>query len=176
MEIIKNSPIEEAIKKGSFWLKIGGMSEPELERALAKGPFLLDDNAQAMMQSIDFDTLAESIKIPVARVRLDDLGFTGGYPTTGQIFEWAPELGLEVLSGGVSPYARLHDNRQQRGDVYHIAMKPIADQNGHLRIFRVGHDEDYLGTYHLKLSGSRGDLDSYWGLENSFLFGYPQMT
>jgi hypothetical protein len=165
MEILKSTGIETAIKKNSYSIEIGGMSEAQLERALTERPFSLSDIARYMMQSLSFSTFAESREIRVTRVTLGDLGFTE-FPTIAHIFEQVPKLGLELLPAEASPHARLQDRYQRLGVWYHIAMNPIADRNGDPDAFEVGRDRDTLW-----LSSYWTDPSDHWGLGNTFVFG-----
>lgn len=165
MEILKNTGIETVIKQNSYSIEIGGMSEPQLESALGKKPFVLADYARDMMQSLDFSTFAKSREIRVAKLRLFDLGFTG-YPTTAQILKQASKLGLELLPAEAGPHARLQDRDQRSGDWYYIVINPIAGRDGDPDEFRVARDGDGLWL------GSRWTgPGAHWYLDETFVFG-----
>jgi len=117
-----------------------------------------------MMRSPDFLTLREQKEIKVTKVTLGDLGFTG-HPTTAQILEQVPKLGLALLPAETGPHARLQDKTQSRGDSYYIGMNPLTDIVGRLLVFEVARDNTDL----LCLWG--GWAGSMWHIDSTFVFG-----
>lgn len=165
VNILLSTGIERAIKKGTRPIEIGGLSESQLERAFTEKPFFLRNSAREMMQSFDFDTLAKSREIRVARVILGDIGFTG-FPTRAYIFEQAPKLGLEILPAEAGPHARLQDRNQRSGDYYYIAMNPITDRSRNPSVFKVECNDDDLW-----LTTRWANLHDRFDPDLSFVFG-----
>ncbi|PIT92392.1 MAG: hypothetical protein COU08_02710 [Candidatus Harrisonbacteria bacterium CG10_big_fil_rev_8_21_14_0_10_42_17] len=95
---------------------------------------------------------------------VNELGFPEGalYDT---IIARARERGLDLCPAEVDPQLKLQYTDQPMDEWLHIAMEPITDMIGNLRIFFVGHDED--GRW---LSTDRCSPDIVWCSFNRFLF------
>lgn len=108
---------------------------------------------------VEAETEVELVNVSVA-----ELGFKGR-ATRADIYKRAQELGLDLCPAEVGPQLRLQYKDQPKGE-WVVAMEPISDSNGDLRVFYVGRDDDgeqWLGAHF-------GYPDSVWAGGHRFVF------
>ena len=83
-EYLYTSFPEEKIQK--YEVEIGGKTKDTLKRNKRKG-FFLSSYAESMMDNPDFSVSKNIEKINTVRLKVSDLGFTSGNPTTDGIYK-----------------------------------------------------------------------------------------
>lgn len=94
-----------------------------------------------------FTVATEKIEVNLVVVTVAELGFHKG-ATLKDVHEAAYKRGLQLCPAEVGPQLRLQYTDQPRGEWLVIGMEPIADSDGDLRLFRVGHrdSDEWLGS------------------------------
>jgi hypothetical protein len=105
------------------------------------------------------------IEVDLVVVTVRELAFSGG-PTCKEIYDRALELGLDLCPSEVGPQLRLQYLDQPKGEGLLIAMEPITDSDGRLRLFGVGR-RDGGGCW---LVGSYGYPGEEWDSDCLFVF------
>lgn len=82
-----------------------------------------------------------------------------------EIYKKADELGLELCPPEVGLIKRLKDTKQQMGNWHYIAMKQIADRDGHPSVFRL--ERSAGGAW---LGGHWATPDFRWDPGREFVF------
>ena len=120
------------------------------------------------------DQILDKIRVSETEVQLDlvvktvaELGFKDG-ACRDAIYARAIELGLELCPAEVGPALRLAYLDQPYGEWLRIAMEPIADSDGNLKVFEVDHvhDERWLGS-------CSGDPVDFWRADLQWVFVAP---
>ena len=116
-----------------------------LGQSLANGGFRVSDFANRLLGKMKLVRAAKKLELVVVTVA--ELGFPNG-ATFAQIVKVAKQLGLSLCPAEVGPALRLDYKDQPNGEWLRIAMKPVTDSGGGLRVFGVGHDSGglWLGT------------------------------
>lgn len=125
-------------------IEIGGRSAQQLETELKKAKINISSYARDMLHSKDFKTLPDPQPLEIVKLKVQDLGFVSGYPTTDQIYKRAHDLGLELCPAEIGPHLRLKDLNQSINEWYYVGMKPITGSDGDPHVFSLAHDEDGL--------------------------------
>lgn len=82
--------------------------------------------------------------------------------TTAEVFEAIRKVG-SLCPAWAGPELRKQYSDQPNGEWLHIAMEPIADSDGDLNVFHVGHDGDYRWLHsHDGRPGSVWDGNYRW--------------
>lgn len=115
-----------------------------------------------------FTASAEESEVDLVIRSVAELGFENG-ATRKQIYDRALELGLQLCPSEVGPQLRLQYLDQPKGEWLLIAMEPIADSDGDLSVFRVGHD---VGAQWLCASYGRPGIR--WGADSRWVFVQPR--
>lgn len=153
-------------KIGLETIEIGGQSAQQLETELKRARINISSYAQYILHSKDFETLPNPLPLEVVKLKVQDLGFASGYPTTDQIYKRAHELGLELCPAETGPHLRLKDLNQSINEWYYIGMKQIAVSDGSPNVFRLERYEGGLWLY-----GSWANPGIRWSLDRKFVFG-----
>lgn len=111
-----------------------------------------------------FTVSSEEVEVELVVVSVAELGFKDG-ATRKKIYQRAQEFGLDLCPNEVGPQLRLQYKDQPKGEWLLIAMEPIADSDGYLKVFRVAHDDDELW-----LHGIYGYPDRFWVGGRRFVF------
>ena len=131
--------------------------------------------AESMIDNPDFPSEINKQSLTLVTLKVSDLGFDKGTPTTDQIYDKAKELGLELCPPEVGPEYRISYNNQPVDKWCYIAMKQIADSRGDPRVFRLVRDGDGLW-----LVDDWAEPGLRWGLDVQFGFSLrksePQNT
>lgn len=128
----------------------------DFRRALQSAGHKIGEWGNDILVKPAFKVSTKETSIELVNVSVAELGFKDG-ATRKDIYERAISLGLELCPNEVGPQLRLQYKDQPKGEWLPIAMKPIADSNGSLRVFDVVHDDDGLYLY-----GISGFPDSFW--------------
>jgi len=116
-------------------LTIGGNDKQQLIKLADSTPGVrLNDWARDLIGRPGFTTLEEQRTISLVKVSPRALGITGNQ-TLSDILERAKTFNLEKVPSEAAVYQRIVDRDQPLGDVYWMAMKPITDSRGLLRVF-----------------------------------------
>ncbi len=121
------------------------------------------------------DDMLDNVQVSSSKIQLDlvslsvaNLGFKGS-TRLDKIFARAKELGLELCSSEVGPALRLACPGQPYEEPLWIAMEPISDSEGGLRIFVV----DYV-RFDRWLGSRYGNPDLLRSLDSRFVFVLPR--
>lgn len=149
-------------------ITIGGMHKTvgELHAALISNGFCISDGASDILKRITLVSKQTTLDLVV--VTVTDLGFKDG-AMRKDIYERAQELGLALCPAEVGPQLRLQYKDQPNGKWFHIAMEPIIDSVGNLRVFRVEH----VGSA-LWLLVYFGNPDLFWLGSSRWVFVCPR--
>ena len=169
-EYLYTSFPEEKIQK--YEVEIGGKTKDTLKKEIKEKGFFLSSYAESMMDNPDFSVSKNIEKINTVRLKVSDLGFTSGNPTTDGIYKKAEKLGLELCPAETGPHLCLKWTNQPLNDYLWIAMKQI---NGSARrpsgfgVRRVGGGEAWLSSDFARPAGR-------WGLGREFLFRFRKSS
>ncbi len=111
------------------------------EEALQRKNIFLGDWGQDILSKTKFSQ--ESKQYELVQFTVAELGFPSG-ATTRKIFDKAKSSGLELCPAEVGPQLRL---KYPGTDWKVIAMEPVADRGGDLRVFSLGVGVDGLELY-----------------------------
>jgi len=106
----------------------------------------------------------EETDLDLVLVSVADLGFKNG-ATRDQIYAQARELGLETVPPEVGPQLRLQYKDQPLNEWILVAMEPVADSDGRLRVFSVELDDSGLWLY-----GAEGRPGCFWSGDCRWVF------
>lgn len=172
--IERRSPFETGPFKLLGKYKLGTHKDAEaLKQAMQKAGMKITDWAKDIMGKPAFTVANKEEEVILAEITVADLGFKDG-ATYAAICEKV--VGTEVSFEGqdyivelcpneVGSQLRLQRPNQEKGEWLRIAMEPITDSDGDLRIFNVGHGDGYLW-----LSGSFGHPDHVYRGGSHFVF------
>ncbi len=136
-------------------------------KAIKKSGMKIGDWANDILGKPVFKTATEEIEVDLVVISVGELGFKDGAKREN-IYVRAKELGLQLCPNEVGPQLRLQYKNQPNGEWLVIAMEPIADSVGHLRLFAVAHDDD--GQW---FDSCDGHPDSVWNAHSRFVFILP---
>ena len=144
-------------------ISIGGKTSTELQGELRERQIDISAYAADMIKSKDFVTLKEPENINLIRLRVQDMGLER-MSTIYEISDQAKKLGLNQCPAEVGPHYCLANTNQpmNEGD---IGMKPIANRDGDLRVFKLYRDEDGQALLDRAAGPTRG-----WGQIEKFVF------
>lgn len=132
------------------------------------GMNVISDWADDLLSRPEFKTATEEQEVDLVKLTVAELGFKQG-ARRDQIYDRARELGLELCPAEVSPQLRLQYNNQPNGEWIRIAMEPIRDSDGDLRVFDVGCRDSRLWLFSLY-----GDPGSFWLAVSRWAFVRPR--
>lgn len=135
--------IRVEVKGFPIWktLEIGGVSHDELLKKLADGGHRVSDYVRDIMGKPAFETAKKPTMLKLVRVQVKELRFTSE-PTFPEICERAKQNELELCPAECGPHLRLSYTDQSMNEWNWIAMEPILDSDGSLRLFDVGRNAD----------------------------------
>ena len=154
-----------------YEVEIGGKTKEELKKEI-KEKFKLYSNAESMMDNPDFTVSKNKEKIDTVRLKVSDLGFDSGNPTTDEIYERAEKLGLELCPAETGPHLRLEWIDQPLDDYLWIAMKQIGVSDRLPSVFRVLR----LGDGEAWLLSDTARPTKEWYLGYEFLFRFRKSS
>lgn len=145
-------------------ITIGGMSEAELLKALAKDGHEVSSWARDMISKPGFTVAKERESINLARAKVGEFGFTE-MPNTRELWKRIREIG-GLCPAEVGPRLRLQYQDQPKGEVLWVAMEQITDSDGYPSVFYVercvGGERWLFGFYALP--------DIHWLLGHEIVF------
>ena len=124
------------------------------KKDLENAGFKVGDWAKEVLEKVTF----KKQKVNLIVKTVAELGLSDG-GTLEEIYKKAEEQGLELCPAEVGPALRMAYKDQPKGEWLSIAMEPITDSYGFLRVFYVERDDDGLwlggdyGDPHLFLAG-----------------------
>src|SRR3989338_6762427 len=130
-------------------LRTGLKTADDFRKSLRDSGNKVSSGANGILGNSAFTVAVKKIKIDLAIKSVDELGFKGG-GIRQQIYGGDNELGLDLCPAEVGPQLRLQYKDQPEEEHLIVAMNPIADSGGALRLFYV------------ERSGSGLWLDSYY--------------
>jgi hypothetical protein len=160
---IADFPVWKTITLGHY------KSTAAYRRAFTKAKIILGEWADDILGQARFHFATERTDVDLVVASVADLGFNGRIATYSKICTRAKELGLELCPLEVGPALRLAYTDQPKGEWLLIAMGAIADSDGDLFVFRMGH-----GSNGLWLRGGNGRPDDFWRPDRRFIFVRPR--
>lgn len=162
-----NPPATSPVQTAEFptWktLKLGTHKDAAaLKQSLVDEGFKIGFWAEDVFGKVTVSSEEKDVDLVVLSVA--ELGFKKG-ARYDQICAKAQELGLELCPDEVGPQLRKQYKDQPKGEWIVVAMKALADSDGDLIVFNVGHGDDGLW-----LSGYHGDPGSHWVAGDRFVF------
>lgn len=122
-------------------VRVGTMSKEALQAEYRKRGIQVSSDTQYLIDKINLSTEPRDVKLTWPSGR--DLGLTA-ISTYRSFLEAGQAKGYIIEDSEVGLYLRLQDTKQPLNDVYWMAMEPIADRDGYLHVFALGHDQDGL--------------------------------
>ena len=165
-QVIDASPLERIWK--TITLGTGLKTADEFRKALENNGFRISNWGNDILGKPAFKAATEKTEVDLVNISVAELGFKDG-ATRKDIYERAISLGLELCPNEVGPQLRLQYKDQPNGEWLRIAMEPITDSDGYLRVFLVVHDDDGLW-----LDGYYGRPDNFWDGHYHFVFVRPR--
>ncbi len=137
-------------------LGTGLKTADEFREALNNNGFHIGDWGNDILGNPAFKASKTGMQIDLVNVSVADLGFKGG-ATRKDIYERAIGMGLQLCPNEVGPQLRLQYKDQPKDEWLLIAMEPITNSDGILRVFDVEHN-----GYGLWLYGYHANSDLFW--------------
>jgi hypothetical protein len=129
------------------------------EEDLEKAGFKISNWANDILQKVKFKKQIVNLEVKTVA----ELGLPNG-GTIKEIYEKAQEVGLELCPAEVGPQLRVQYDRPENEWLL-IAMKPITDRDGNLRVFLVARDG--AGRW---LHANYGHADYFWSGHYHWVF------
>lgn len=156
--IVCSFPTWKTIKLGT--LKNVGA----IRKALKEQGYSVGDLASDILGKPAFTVSPTETQLDLVVVSGRDLGFKNSV-TCKEIYDRALEQGLALCPNEVGPQLRLQYAEQPQGEWLLVAMEPITDSDGGLRVFDV---ECHSGGRWLY--GSLGEPGSVWDADRRWVF------
>jgi hypothetical protein len=133
----------------------------DFRKALKEKGFYISRWANDILEKPAFTVAPKETQVDLFKVTVSQLGFQSAQ--LDQIYGRAEELGLELCPAEVGPQLCLQYQQDQPNEWILVAMKPILDSLGNLRVFNVGGygSELWLRTY-LITPGNVWDPHEQW--------------
>ena len=146
-------------------LGTGLKTADEFRQALKADGMKIGDWGNYILGKPAFKVASELTEIELVPATVAELGFKNG-ARRKDIYKRALELGLALCPNEVGPQLRLQYKNQQNGERLLIAMEPITDPYGNLRVFSVGYygDDIWLRAYVGLLP------DDFWRADRVWVF------
>ncbi|TSC88998.1 MAG: hypothetical protein G01um10145_707 [Microgenomates group bacterium Gr01-1014_5] len=144
-------------------LAIGGVPKEKLLQLVKDMGNQISSNAEDMLRSSNFTTIAEGQMIRLFKAPITALGFHRG-ATIKEVYARIDELGADLCPAEVGPDLRIQDTNQPTNDWYCIAMKQVAGSDGDPHVFLLARRES---TW---LSSISAGSDSEWSPGSRFVF------
>lgn len=164
--------VKEAEHKWKIWetIKIdtGLKTADGFRKAIKKNGMKISDWASDILGKSAFTLASQETELDLVKVTVRELGFKDG-ARRDQIYKRAKQLGLELCPSEVGPQLRLQYKDQPNGEWILIAMEPITDSGGDLRVF----DVECLAS-ELWLRSDYGAPDLFWNSVHQWVFVRPR--
>jgi hypothetical protein len=144
---------------------IGPKTAKEFKKVIKYAKMRISDWANDILGKSAFKVSDTEQDVDLVMMTVAELGFKNG-AKYDQICAKAQELGLDLCPNEVGPQLRLQYTDQPKDEWVIIAMEPIADSRGGLRVFSVVHVFDGLW-----LNADDGGPGSVWNADGRFVFG-----
>lgn len=148
-------------KPGDFqtWrtLKLGTLKTADDFRKALKKVGSIDDWVDDILGKPSFIASKTKSEVGLIVCSVEELGFKDG-ATRRQIYDRAKEIGLNLCPAEVGPQLRLQYKSQPNGEWLLIAMEPITDLDGTLRMFYV----ERFCNGERRLNGCYSDPRNFW--------------
>ena len=162
--------LQEALRKAlcrfktlmTVKLGTGLKTADEFRHAFEKDGRRISDWASDILNKITVATKETELELVITSVA--ELGFKK-VAKYSDICDRIKELGYDLCPAEVGPQLRLQYKNQPNGEWLRVAMEPIEDSDGDLRVFHVKRDDDDLW-----LSTHYGNPDRVWYPEDVFVF------
>ena len=163
------------MRSHSLSLRVGGLTRPDLQKALAVAGVRLNAHAETLLENAVFDT-TEAETIDIVRCSVSDLGLTRG-ASLPRILGGAREHGLLPCPPVTGPYLRLAtpDQATAPDSVMSNGRAPTGAVTVASEPLRVG--DDYPRGFYMRvvdgqpwLRGYRCRDDHLWSPEDRFVF------
>ena len=141
----------------------------DFDDALLEGGFKIGSGALDILKKSVFTVAASAkeTKLNLFKVTVAEFGFKNGAPRD-QVYKRAKELGFEPCPPEVGPQLRLQCQNQSGGDGILVAIEPIVDSDGYLKVFHLScHDSG------LWLHDYWGDPGRFWHSDFQVVFCRP---
>jgi pterin-4a-carbinolamine dehydratase len=139
-------------------LKLGtGLKTADDFRKALKKIGDIGDRADDILGKPAFTASDTESEVELVVRSVEELGFKDG-ATREQIYNRAKEIGLDLCPAEVGPQLRLQCKDQPKGEWLLIAMEPITDSDGNLRVFLVGRGDGGEQWLH----GNGGGPGDFW--------------
>jgi hypothetical protein len=152
-------PVWKTIKLGT-----GLKTADDFRKAIKECGMKISSWASDILGKPVFTVAVKETELDLAVASVAELGFKNG-ATREQIYSRAKELGLELCPNEVGPQLRLQYKDQPNSEWLAVAIEPITDSGGGLRLFSVGRDDGGLW-----LSSDYGRPGSVWSGGGCFVF------
>jgi hypothetical protein len=119
-------------------IKLGIRTRAAPVEAFESASWIASDWAKDIVCTPGFTISAEQIELRIVCRSVGDLGLGNGANLTG-IYAAAQKFGLGLCPAEAGPQLRQQYLDQPVGEWLRIAMTPIPDSEGDLRLFRIGH-------------------------------------
>lgn len=150
-------------------LGTGPKNANDFRKSLKDKGFTIGEYADDILGESAFTVAAEETEMDLVVTSVAELGFKNG-ATREQIYARANELGLDLCPAEVGPQLRLQYKDQSNDEWLVIAMEPIADSGGCLRLFHVRRSAWRSASSGLWLLSCYGGPDSVWSSDIQFVF------
>lgn len=156
-------PVWKTIKIGT-----GLKTSDDFRKSINENEMEINYPANDILGKSDFAVAIKETELDLVKATVAELGFKNG-ARCDQIYARAKELGWELCPSEVGPQLRLQYQNQPNGESVLIAMEPIADSGGTLRVFNVKRSD-----FGLLLYDHPGYADSFWSHVNQWVFVRPR--
>lgn len=145
-------------------LGTGPTTADDFRKALKASGCRISDWVNDILGRLAFTASSKEQELDLVVVSVAELGFKNG-TARKDIYAKAQEIGLTLCPAEVGPELRLQYKDQPVGEWLYIAMEPITDSDGCLRVFRVGHGESgqWLDSY-------AGHPRNFWDEHSRWVF------
>ncbi len=160
-------PVELKIFK-TIKLGTGLKTAGDFSRSLKDNGCNISNWANDILGKSAFTAATEEIEIDLVVKSVAELGFKNG-ATCQQIYNRANELGLDLCPPEVGPQLRLQYKDQPNNEWLIVAMEPITDSDGDLKLFNVERYDSGLW-----LCGYYDYPGNVWNANYRFVFARPR--
>lgn len=138
--------VERKIGRWPVWMEIaiGGVPKMKITKLAAFEHCAVNEEAGDLMAQEAFTVSRVVTALSIAKVEVGELGFTSA-PTTPKLFSRRRlnNLGLDILPSEAGPrIMACYMNRHDGDTVVAVAMDPIVDSRGRLRVFELNDYSD----------------------------------
>ena len=163
-ETMPNFKVFKTIKLGTNGLK----TADDFRKAIKGCGMKIGDYANDILGKPAFTVATEETELDLIVVSVAELGFKNRAKREN-IYARAQELGLQLCPNEVGPQLRLQYTDQPKGEWLVVAIEPITDSGGYLKLFSVGQHDDDMWLFY-----DYGRPDDIWDGSRRFVFVRPR--